>query len=181
MPQNWWQNTSPADNSPGGTTVGGGGYGTQAITYRNPLDARRSMAGQESAYPDGYLGTITDRHQDRLLDKVKERLTDRSYQRGVHLGSKIGQRQYMWSPDVNPDAGIERQAATAAVDEHGLILTARFAPALDPAERLAHMGKISASQVDQLASQYGVDPGKVPASDPAALARMRDMLPRTVI
>lgn len=141
------------------------------------------MAGQESAYPDGYLGTIIDRHEDKLLEKVQQRLTDRSYQRGVHLGSKIGQQQYVWDAAVNPEAGIMRQAATATVDQDGKILVARFAPSLDPVERLAHMGKtagMSAAQMDAVARQFGVDPGKNPVvnSDPDRRARMQKMLPR---
>lgn len=182
MPQNWYVNTQPGPSSPGGTTVGGGGYGAGGISYRNELDARRSMAGQESQYPDGYLGTITNRREDRLLSAVQDRLTDRSYQRGVHLGSKIGQRQYMWTPDVNPDVGLQRQAATAVVDPEGKILTERFAPSLNPVELLAHMGKtagMSAAQMDQVARQFGVDPGKNPVvnPDPTARARMQKFLP----
>lgn len=186
MAQNWWTNTSPASNSPGGTTVGGGGYGAASISYRGELDARRSVAGQDSQYPDGYLGTIINRREDRLLGKIQERLNDRSYQRGVHVGSKIGQGQYLWDAQVNPDAGIARQAATAVVDPDGKILTARFAPGLDPVERLAHMGKtagMSAPEMDAVARQYGVDPGKNPVvnTDPDRRARMQKMLPRYAI
>lgn len=168
---NWWLNTQPGPAAPGGTTVGGGGYGTNGISYRSPLDARRSMAGQESQWPDGYLGTITDRQQDKVLAKVQEKLTERSYQRGVHVGSKVGQDQYYWTPTVNPDCGLQRQAA--AVLEGNVILTARFAPSGDPAERLAHMGKtagLTPPEAMNLARQYGVDPGS--GQPPSRLASM---------
>jgi hypothetical protein len=119
------------------------------------------MAGQESQYPDGYLGTIVDRQQDKLLAKVQSRLGDRNYQRGVHVGSKIGQGQYMWSPEFNPEIGLERQAR--AVQDGNVIVTARFAPAGDPTERLAHLGKtagMSSPEAMGLARQYGVPTGQ---------------------
>ena len=161
---NWWVDAAPI-SVPGGTTVGGGGYGAQGINYRDPLDARRSLAGQESQYPDGYLGTIVDRQQDKLLAKVQERLTDRSYQRGVHVGSKIGQAQYHWTAEVNPDAGLERQAATAVPISPNLIGTARYSPQCDPTERLAHLGKnaVTSPEALGLARQFGV-PGSLSTS-----------------
>lgn len=185
MPSNWWVNTAPANVSPGGTTVGGGGYGAGTINYRGELDARRSMAGQDSQYPDGYLGTITDRQQDKLLGKVQEKLSERSYQRGVHVGSKIGQEQYSWNAIISPEMGLERQAHVIVDDSTGgvRLQTLRFAPTLDPVERLAHMGKfagLSAPQLDNVARQYGVDPGKNPVvnGDPDLRARYQKMLPR---
>jgi hypothetical protein len=180
--QNWYVNNQPGPASPGGTTVGGGGYGAGAVQYRNDLDARRSMAGRESQYPDGYLGTITDRHQDKLLGKVQEKLSERSYQRGVHVGSKIGREQYSWNAVMNPDLGLQLESR-AVVDQDGKFIVQRFAPTLDPVERLAHMGKtagLSAPQLDAVARQYGVDPGKNPVvnPDPMARSRYQKMLPR---
>lgn len=167
---NFWLNSQPID-SPGGTTVGGGGYGAQAINYRDQLDARRSMAGQESAYPDGYLGNITDRQQDKLLAHVQERLNERSYQRGVHVGSKIGRDQYFWGPDFNPGSGLQRQAM--AVRAGNVIDTPKFAPSGSPTEVLAHLGKtagLTSPQVLGLARQYGV-PGMIDQQ------RLASMLP----
>ncbi len=188
MGSQWWVNTQPGPSAPGGATVGGGGYGTQVVSYRSDLDARRSMAGQDSAYPDGYLGTITDRHQDKLLQAVQDRLNERSYQRGVHVGSRIGREQYYWNDEVNPDMGIARQAQAVVVDNGGavLLMTPRFAPTLNPAERLAHMGKdagLSPAQMDGVARQYDVEPGKKPTMnpDPGARSKMQQMLPRTVL
>ena len=95
---------------PGGTTVGGGGS-TDIIAPRDPLDAARTANGLApgAAYPDGYLGTITDRQQDKLFGAVQGRLTNKSYQRGVHRGERLGADSYQWTSDCNPDAGIERQ------------------------------------------------------------------------
>lgn len=172
MPSNWWVNSQPGPAAPGGTTTGGGGYGTDAVSYRDQLDARRSMAGQESQYPDGFLGTITNRQQDKLLGAVKNRLNERSYQRGVHVGSRIGQGQYLWSAEFNPEIGLAREAA--AVQNGNVLLVPRFAPTLDPTERLAHMGKaaITSPELMGLARQTGVDPG---SSTPRA--QLATMLP----
>jgi hypothetical protein len=165
--------------SPGGTTVGGGG----AVQYRDALDQARSAGGVLSYadYPDGYLGTITDRREDKLLAKVQERLTDRSYQRGVHLGSKVGARAYYWSPDCNPEMGLERQMETAHRTGE-TISVERYAPSGNPVERLAHMGKtagLSPPEQMNMYRKYGVDPAKNPivTPDPTRKARMKGLLP----
>jgi hypothetical protein len=75
----------------------------------------------QSEYPDGYLGTITSRRGDRILDSLKARVNQRSYQRGVHLGERIDPGDYLWPEGVTPLDGIERQATTGQ----------RYAPALE--------------------------------------------------
>jgi hypothetical protein len=159
--------------------VGGGG----AVQYRDPLDQARSAGGTlpYAEYPDGYLGTITDRREDKLLEKVQERLTDRSYQRGVHLGSKIGARAYYWSPDCNPTMGLERQAMTAQ-RAGNMITVDRYAPSGNPVERLAHQGKtagLSPPEQMEMYRKYGVDPAKNPivTPDPSRKERMKGLLP----
>jgi hypothetical protein len=165
--------------SPGGTTVGGGG----AVQYRDPLDARRAAAGHVfgSDYPDGYLGTIIDRQQDKLLGKVQERLTDRSYQRGVHVGSKVGQQAYQWDAAMYPTMGLERQERLSQ-RTGATISVPRFAPSGSPVERLAHMGKTAGlSPPEQMAMyrKYGVDPAKNPIvlPDPGRRERLKGLLP----
>jgi hypothetical protein len=177
---NWQALTQPGASFPGASTVGGGGTG--AIQFRDPLDQKRSMQGRtpEAEYPDGYLGTIIDRHQDKLLAKVQERLNDRSYQRGVHVGSKIGRDSYYWTNDVNPEAGLIRQAQ--AVRAGNTISVPRHAPTGNPVERLAHMGKNainSPAEQAEMARKYGVNPAMNPVviSDPTRAAQMRKMLP----
>ena len=178
--QNWWTDSSPAFNSPGGTTYGGGGSLDMA-SYHYELDARRSLATSDAQYPDGYLGTITDRRQDRLLQTLQRRLTARSYQRGVHVGSKIGHDQYFWPKDFDPDSGIERQAATAIMDGYTIDVQ-RFAPTGNPVELLAHEGKtagMSPPGAEAIYRRYGVDPSvnQVVLQDPDRKARMQKMLP----
>ncbi len=123
--------------------------------YRDVLDARRSVGDGARApsadFPDGYLGTITARRDDRLLKSLQSRLTQRSYQRGVHKGDRIDPGDYTWTADINPMIGLERQAQGSP----------RWAPTGTPTEKLAHMGKVNAlTPTDMLAlqRQYNVDP-----------------------
>jgi hypothetical protein len=80
--------------------------------FRDGLDAMRSMWRRtpDATYPDGYLGTITNRREDRVMRAVT-RQNQRSYQRGVHKGERIDQSDYFWPPEFNPQTGIMLQAA----------------------------------------------------------------------
>ena len=157
MASDWWQNTAPAYNSPGGATYGGGGYaqGINPSQYRDRLDMARSMA-QDVNYPDGYLGVLdADRQQDKLTGYLQKRLQERSYQRGVHVGSRIGRDQYFWPVGFDP---MERIAAEAkAVRVGNVLMVERNAPTLEVVERLAHGGKgmITQPEAQQLAGQAG--------------------------
>lgn len=184
---NWYVDAGNFQGMPGGTTVGGGGDGS-AIQYRNPLDAKRSAAGfaPGASYPDGYLGTITNRQQDKLLGAVQGRLTDRSYQRGVHKGERLGQDSYYWNADMNPDMGLQRQASAMPVDHEGGVTfdSPRFAPSGNPVEKLTAMGNsasLAPQEQMQVARQYGVDPAKNPLpmtmTDPDRAARLQKYLP----
>lgn len=188
---NWWVNTQPGPTFPGGTTVGGGGYASEnagAVQYRSPLDAARAAQGQlpQAQYPDGYLGTIVDRREDRLLEHVQEKLTERSYQRGVHVGEKLSHSDYFWSDkSISPDMRLRAQAKAEVIDNEGgqLMIVKRFAPTGNPVERLAHMGKtagLSAPEQMNMFKQYGVSPSKNPVvlQDPDHNARKQKMLPR---
>lgn len=169
--QNWQY---LADGQPGAPVRANGGAGYQAIGFRDVLDARRSMLGQRvpsAEYPDGYLGTITDRRQDRLLQGVKERLTQRSYQRGVHKGEKVDQRDYFWTDEVNPEIGLQYEA-------RGQKWTARG----ELVDRLVNDGKgpvLTPSQMSNLTSKYGVrsDSGELVSVDPIRQERMRRLSP----
>lgn len=89
-----------------------GVYGPEPL-FRDVLDQRRSgyRRTPEAEYPDGYLGTITDRREDRLLQAVQQsRLTQRSYQRGIHKGERIDPTDYQWSTQFNPMTGIELES-----------------------------------------------------------------------
>lgn len=184
---NFWVNSFPA-SVPGGTVYGGGGYGTtDALTARDPLDAKRMAAGfaPGASYPDGYLGNITDRHEDKMLAVLQKRLTSKSYQRGVHNGEKLGPDAYFWNQDMDPDMGLARQAAARAEDVEGglVIYTPKFAPTGDPVEMTAHNATISTLPMrerDQALKAAGGDPAKNPVmvTDPSRAARMRQDLPR---
>jgi hypothetical protein len=195
-PQNWWVRSDDLAPVGGAAAHGGGGsiglpgYDTGgSVYYRNILDANRSAQGPTpaGAYPDGYLGNIIDRHQDKLLEKVKDRLTDRSYQRGTHVGSKISPKDYYWEQDdpvvreLDPMAGIRRQANFVTRDN--LKVTKRFNPTGNPVERLAHLGKTAGmSTPEQLATakKYGVNVSVNPVtvSDPRVRERAKTLLPR---
>jgi len=56
-----------------------------------------------------------------MLDSLKARVNQRSYQRGVHLGERIDPGDYLWPEEMNPLDGVIAQATT------GL----RHAPALE--------------------------------------------------
>ena len=88
------------------------GMGTHVVGARDAMDARRLGAGRtpEAEYPDGYLGTIQSRREDRLLTDLKKRLGDRSYQRGVHKGERIDPSDYLWPAEFTPDRGLAMQA-----------------------------------------------------------------------
>jgi hypothetical protein len=80
--------------------------------FRDDLDFQRSMYRRvpSAEYPDGYLGTMRFRRDDRLMQNVQGRINQRSYQRGVHKGERIDPGDYFWLPDFNPRSGLERQA-----------------------------------------------------------------------
>src|SRR5262245_12717987 len=64
----------------------------------------------EAQYPDGYLGTIPSRRGDRLMDGLKERTTNRPYTRGIHKGTRIDARDYMWPEEFNLWTGLQMEA-----------------------------------------------------------------------
>jgi len=88
-------------------------YGPQPF-FRDELDSFRSMWRRtpEAQYPDGYLGTITARRDDRLLKNLANRATQRSYQRGVHKGERIDPGDYIWPDQFNLMTGLKREATT---------------------------------------------------------------------
>ena len=59
----------------------------------------------DSAYPDGYLGTITNRRGDKLGNLSRQNA--RSYDRGVHKGERINAGDYLWPSELNLMTGIK--------------------------------------------------------------------------
>lgn len=120
-----------------------GGQGTPVA--RGELDAIRIGTGRvpSAEYPDGYLGTIRSRRDDRLLDSIKSKVGQKSYQRGVHKGERIEPSGYYWSPEFSAQSGLQRQM-TAKYDAVGQVYRVpRAAPEirLTPAPHLVNDGK----------------------------------------
>lgn len=165
MVQNW-QVATPYGVPIGGATAVGAGGG-----YRSGLDARRSAAPgftPDAEYPDGYLGNVNSRREDRLLAAVQSRLTNRSYQRGVHKGDKIGQEDYFWPDSFHPMSGLEAESRGERWTAVGS----------SPAEQINHMGKnhmLSPEELNKVAGAHNVSAPTL--ADPIRRARMSHLLP----
>lgn len=166
-----WQLLSPNGAPQPGAPVYGGG-GNDLSGYRDILDARRSVATARTPnaeYPDGYLGTINTRREDRLLSAVQSRLTQRNYQRGVHKGEKIDPGDYMWPDEFNPTSALQAQAAGGT----------RWGPVGSlPVEQINHMGKnhmIPPEQMSRVAGQFNVR--EVPMATGLRQQKLAKMLP----
>ena len=101
-----------------GTYTNYGGGGTPVA--RSELDFLRLGVGRapQAEYPDGYLGTIRSRRDDRgrssstsdnVLNALKVRVGQRSYQRGVHRGERIDVQDYYYPEGLDNMRGIARQ------------------------------------------------------------------------
>ena len=78
--------------------------------FRSPKDRQLAAFGAspDVNFPDGYLGTITNRRQDKLQTAVT-RATQRQYSRGVHKGERINPGDYMWPDGFNLQSGLVNQ------------------------------------------------------------------------
>ena len=130
------------------TNYGGGGV----PVARSELDFLRLGVGRQPSaeYPDGYLGTIRSRRDDRgrpsstsdkVMDKLKIRVGQRSYQRGVHRGERIDMQDYYYPDGLDNMAGIRRQMRAKEVD--GILMVKRHVEdaKLVPAPHLQNDGK----------------------------------------
>lgn len=134
------------------TTTGGGGT---PITPRSAMDYLRLGVGKtpSAEYPDGYLGTIRSRRDDKgngsdtVLDSLKARQTQRGYQRGVHKGERIDPGEYMWPENLKPDRRVKNTAKL--VENEGVVTmnVRRNTPkmALAPHPHLVNDGKANIS------------------------------------
>jgi hypothetical protein len=167
-------NFSPQQNwqSIGGNGLYGynnqGGAGTPVA--RDSMDASRIGIGRvpSAEYPDGYLGTIRSRRDDRLLDSIKSRVNQKAYQRGVHKGERIEPSMYFWPEGINDMSGIERQMKAARVNVNGanVYQVPRSAPQVNlmPAPHLVNDGK---------ANTIATEPAQINARRQAMLAYLR--------
>lgn len=167
-----WQYLSPYGVPQNGAPIQGGGGGRTLSGYRDILDARRAAATPrtpEAEYPDGYLGNVKSRREDRLLQAVQSRLTSRSYQRGVHKGEVIGSDSYFWPDQFNPMSGLAAQARGEKWGPVGSL----------PVEQINHMGKnhmVPPEQMSQVAAQHQIN--DVTQVDPVRQEQMSRLLPR---
>jgi hypothetical protein len=138
-------------------TYTGGSGGFLISGARDILDARRMMdSGRipSAQYPDGYLGTINSRREDRLMGRIATRQTQRSYQRGVHKGERIDAADYYWPDDFNPATGLEHEARGERWTAQGtmvgspLVNDGKSASALAPSpDRFATAARIYTQQI----------------------------------
>lgn len=126
---------------------------------RSEMDFLRLGVGRapQAEYPDGYLGTIRTRRDDKgkpysvsdtVLDSLKNRQNQRGYQRGVHRGERIDPAQYLWPDNLQPDRRLkERNYKLADVDGGVVYMAKRNAPKqeLAPAPHLVNDGKSNIS------------------------------------
>lgn len=82
--------------------------------FKDRLDALRSARIPSADYPDGYLETVRTRRQDRLVahggGQASPSEARRSYERGVHVGSRVSPHAYFWSEELHPQLGLQLQA-----------------------------------------------------------------------
>jgi hypothetical protein len=123
------------------------------------MDFMRLGVGRapQAEYPDGYLGSIRTRRDDKgkpyavsdtVLDSLKNRQNQRAYQRGVHKGERIDPAQYIWPQNLNPERRLkESNFKLVEVDGAVVFMGKRNAPkmALAPAPHLVNDGKSNIS------------------------------------
>jgi hypothetical protein len=167
-------NFSPQQNW---QSIGGNGYygynnqgGAGTPIARDEMDASRIGVGRvpSAEYPDGYLGTMRSRRDDRLLDSIKSRVNQKAYQRGVHKGERIEPSMYFYPEGLGLMTGIERQMSAVMDTSSGVRVwrTVRNAPQVQftPAPHLVNDGK-SNIQADA--------PGQIDERRKAMLAYLR--------
>jgi len=148
------------------TTYGGGGV----PVARSEMDFLRMGVGREpqAEYPNGYLGTIRSRRDDRgrpssvsdkVLDGVKNRVGQRSYQRGVHRGERIDPSDYYYPSGLEADRGIKRQMKSVQVNGVRMAKRNTEVNKLAPAPHLPNDGKAGPSVRSD--SPYVINPKRV--------------------
>lgn len=140
------------------TAVGGGGV----PVARSEMDFLRMGVGRapQAEYPDGYLGTIRTRRDDRgrpnsvsetMLDSMKQRMGQRNYQRGVHKGERVDPSNYYYPSTFEPDRGLKRQARGKQIDGLTYVKRHTESATLAPAPHLPNDGKANLRSTSPLA------------------------------
>lgn len=185
MSNNQWQYLAPMGVGQPGTVnqAGGGGQSSTLSGYRSIQDARRAAAipgrTPQAEYPDGYLGNVNSRRGDKLLGHIQSRLTQRSYQRGVHKGDRIDPQDYFWNDQVNPQAGIEAEAQVISTGPGQPIRTRKWTQlGSTPVDQINHMGKnhmLAPQDFDKVADSVGLQSPQ--ELDPIRSAKLARLLP----
>jgi hypothetical protein len=158
MPQSHqnWQYLGASGYIGAYTTTGGGGT---PVVPRSSMDFARMGVGRapQAEYPDGYLGSIRSRRDDKgkpyatsdtVLDSLKARQNQRAYQRGVHKGERIDPGSYMWPEGLEPDRRVNPKLFKQIENDGTLVMMGlRDAPQMElaPAPHLVNDGKADVS------------------------------------
>lgn len=147
----------------------GGMYGTNTVyggggvpVARSELDFLRLGVGRapQAEYPDGYLGTIRTRRDDKgrdssasdkVLNALKVRVGQRSYQRGVHRGERIDVQDYYYPDGLDPASGIRRQMKGVRVGNTINVPRHTENPMIAPAPHLPNDGKANMRSTSPMA------------------------------
>jgi hypothetical protein len=153
-----WGNASSAPNSDPTN-----GYGPSPY-YRSSKDQLMSgnRTSVDTAYPDGYLGTMSsNRRQDKVLGTLS-RMNARQYSRGVHKGERINTGDYFWPEEFGKYTGIQYQA-------QGL----KFAPVGAEPVRLTNDGKVGPRGIPR-----GNEEGQAQQISPQRRSQLKTLAPR---
>lgn len=107
MPQSFSHSQNLSDyEMPSAGSISGG----PAPLIRDAMEAARLAWRREPSaeYPSGYLGTTTNRREDRLSNAVWR--NKKSYDRGVHKGERLDMSDYLWPEEFNLETGLMMQA-----------------------------------------------------------------------
>jgi hypothetical protein len=143
-----------------GTYTNYGGGGTPVA--RSELDFLRLGVGRapQAEYPDGYLGTIRSRRDDRgrpsstsdtVMNSLKARVGQRSYQRGVHRGERIDSSDYYYPEGLENTRGIARQMKALRVGNVYLSIRNVENAMAAPAPHLPNDGKANMRSTSPMA------------------------------
>lgn len=140
--------------------------------FRDELDAARSMYRRtpDAQYPDGYIGTVNSRRQDRLYGGLKARSDNKPYSRGVHKGEKVDNRDYLWPQEFRPELGLVAQSEGHKFISEPMLVEAGFAKYRPPADDEPKMARVGTKG---LPARVGtVNWGETDSDRAAALKRL---------
>lgn len=169
----------------GANAYGAGGDPTAFPTGASRLDKLRMGAGQlpDAQWPDGYLGTVQNRYSGKKDPQaiLQTRLTDRSYQRGVHKDVKMPPSAYFWPSDFGPDSGLKFEARGEMTPD-GTIMVPKYTLPGNPVDKVLNGQRVTAREMADVYRRYGINSRTGQATDstdPARAAIMQSMLPPT--